>query len=51
MAVSEVEAYLNYYGDLKAAFGKDYTSALNHWVVQGLPVEGRRGSAEFPALP
>jgi phage terminase Nu1 subunit (DNA packaging protein) len=43
----DVQFYLNHYPDLKAAFGADYVAATNHWVTQGLPVEGRRGSREF----
>ena len=39
--------YLSLYSDLRAAFGTDTARARQHWVTQGLPVEGRRGSREF----
>ncbi len=43
----DVRFYLNRYGDLKSTFGTNYTAATRHWLNQGLPVEGRRGSREF----
>jgi hypothetical protein len=43
----DVSFYLNSYPDLKKAFGTDHNAALNHWLTQGLPVEGRRGSQDF----
>ena len=39
--------YLAAYPDLRTAFGANYEAALEHWVSQGLPKEGRRGSREF----
>jgi hypothetical protein len=46
-SVFDAEFYLNLYPDLRAAFGSDEVAALNHWLIQGLPVEGRRASREF----
>jgi hypothetical protein len=43
----DVQFYLNHYGDLRNAFGTNYTAAVDHWLNQGLPNEGRRGSLEF----
>ncbi len=43
----DVQFYLATYPDLQAAFGTNYRAALDHWVNQGLPNEGRRGSREF----
>jgi peptidoglycan hydrolase-like protein with peptidoglycan-binding domain len=43
----DVQFYLATYPDLQAAFGTNYRAALDHWVTQGLPNEGRRGSREF----
>ena len=43
----DVQFYLNHYADLRAAFGTDYRAATDHWINQGLPAEGRRGSREF----
>lgn len=45
-AVFNAEFYLNYYADLKAAFGKDQKAALRHFVECGMK-EGRQASAEF----
>jgi hypothetical protein len=42
----DVWFYLSPYGDLTAAFGTNYISAVDHWVNQGLPNEGRAGAAE-----
>src|SRR5690242_7942156 len=40
--------YLNHNPDLAAAYGiTGYAAAANHFINQGLPVEGRRGSLEF----
>jgi len=40
--------YLNHNPDLAAAYGTTgYAAAANHFINQGLPVEGRRGSLEF----
>ena len=38
--------YLNYYSDLKAAFGSDQKAALRHFVECGMK-EGRQASSEF----
>ena len=43
----DAQFYIEHYPDLKAAFGSDYAAATEHWINQGLPVEGRRGSREF----
>jgi hypothetical protein len=40
----DVQFYLRRYGDLQAAFGTNYTAAIDHWLVQGLPNEGRCGA-------
>ena len=45
--VFDAEFYLHHYPDLAAAFGTDLVAARNHWLNQGLPNEGRRGSREF----
>src|SRR6266481_6142658 len=45
--VFDAEFYLHHYPDLVAAFGTDLVAARNHWINQGLPNEGRRGSREF----
>ena len=45
--VFDAEFYLHHYPDLAAAFGTDLVAARNHWINQGLPNEGRRGSREF----
>jgi hypothetical protein len=42
-----VQFYLATYPDLRQAFGTNYTAAIDHWIMQGLPNEGRRGSREF----
>jgi uncharacterized protein YaeQ len=42
-----VQFYLNQYADLKAAFGTNFVMAIDHWINQGLPSEGRRGSQDF----
>jgi hypothetical protein len=39
-----VQFYINYYADLKAAFGVNYLAAIDHWISQGLPNEGRKGT-------
>jgi predicted esterase len=43
----DVQFYLATYPDLQNAFGTDYQAALDHWLIHGLPKEGRRGSREF----
>lgn len=42
----DVKYYLNYWPELKAAFGTNYGTALVHWLTHGIN-EGRRASAEF----
>jgi hypothetical protein len=46
-SVFDADFYLRYYPDLVTAFGHDVIAARNHWITQGLPKEGRRGSAHF----
>jgi len=38
---------VNLYSDQNAAFGSDHLAAMDHFLRQGLPVEGRRASAAF----
>ena len=45
--VFNADFYLHHYPDLLAAFGNDPAAARNHWLTQGLPQEGRRGSRVF----
>ena len=45
--VFNADFYLSHYSDLAAAFGGDTAAAVDHWLNQGLPNEGRRGSREF----
>jgi hypothetical protein len=47
--VFDARFYLDRYPDLKAAYGTNYQAATQHWLTQGLPVEGRAGSAVFDA--
>lgn len=42
-----VQFYLTRYGDLAAAFGSNFPAAVDHWIAQGLPVEGRRAALAF----
>ena len=44
--VFDAEYYLNKYPDLKAAFGNDYSAALNHFITFGIK-EGRQGCDDF----
>jgi len=39
----DVQFYLAKYSDLQAAFGTNYTAALDHWINQGIG-EGRQGA-------
>ena len=45
--IFDVQFYSDTYPDLKQAFGSDFSAATEHWIKQGLPNEGRRGSREF----
>jgi microsomal dipeptidase-like Zn-dependent dipeptidase/uncharacterized protein YaeQ len=45
--VFDAAFYLSYYSDIRAAYGNDAVAALGHWLNQGLPKEGRRGSRTF----
>jgi len=45
--VFDVNVYEGIYPDLFNAFGSNTTAAQNHWLNQGLPVEGRRASFIF----
>lgn len=45
--VFNADFYLHRYSDLWAAFGDNPAAARNHWLNQGLQIEGRRGSLEF----
>ena len=42
----DAEYYANAYPDLKAAFGYDYNSLLNHWISYGMG-EGRTSSTTY----
>jgi hypothetical protein len=34
--------------DIASFYGStNYAGALDHWIIQGLPIEGRQGSATF----
>lgn len=44
--VFDAEYYLNKYSDLKAAFGNDYSAALNHFITFGIK-EGRQACDDF----
>ena len=45
--VFDVNVYEGIYPDLLNAYGRNTSGAQNHWVNQGLPVEGRRASFIF----
>jgi len=45
--VFDVSVYESTYPDLLNAYGNNTSGATYHWSVQGLPVEGRRGSFIF----
>jgi pimeloyl-ACP methyl ester carboxylesterase len=49
LLVFDAKFYLDNYPDLKAAYGTNYQAATQHWLRQGLPVEGRAGSSVFDA--
>ena len=36
-----------YYADVAARYGTNFVAATDHWIREGLPKEGRRGSREF----
>jgi hypothetical protein len=48
--IFDPQFYLAYYSDLRAAFGYDQNAARLHWLTQGFPVEGRRGSQYFDVI-
>ena len=45
--IFDAHYYIDRYPDLKAAFGTDFEAATQHWLNQGLSVEGRIGSPVF----
>jgi len=45
--VFNVTVYEGIYPDIMNAYGSNTSGATNHWLNQGLPVEGRRGSILF----